>query len=54
MQYFKRNFLRGRRFRDNLDFNQQLQEWLVGAIKTLPLLQPVKVRWIDRPRNRHR
>ena len=28
MKYFKRNFLAGRRFRDDLDFNEQLQEWM--------------------------
>ena len=27
MKYFKRNFLAGRRFRDDLDFNEQLAEW---------------------------
>ena len=27
VKYFKRNFLAGRRFRDDLDFNEQLQEW---------------------------
>ena len=28
VKYFKRNFLAGRRFRDDLDFNEQLQEWM--------------------------
>ena len=28
MKYFKRNFLAGRRFRDDLDFTEQLQEWM--------------------------
>ena len=27
VKYFKRNFLAGRRFRDDLDFNEQLAEW---------------------------
>ena len=27
VKYFKRNFLAGRRFRDDLDFNEQLEEW---------------------------
>ena len=27
VKYFKRNFLAGRRFRDDLDFNEQVQEW---------------------------
>ena len=27
VKYFTRNFLAGRRFRDDLDFNEQLQEW---------------------------
>jgi len=27
VKYLKRNFLAGRRFRDDLDFNEQLQEW---------------------------
>ena len=27
VKYFKRNFLAGRRFRDYLDFTEQLQEW---------------------------
>ena len=28
VKYFKRNFLAGRRFRDDLDFNEQLAEWM--------------------------
>ena len=28
MRYFKRNFLVGRQFRDDLDFNEQLAEWM--------------------------
>ena len=28
VKYFKRNFLAGRRFRDDLDFNEQVQEWM--------------------------
>ena len=28
VKYFKRNFLVGRRFGDDLDFNEQLQEWM--------------------------
>ena len=28
VKYFKRNFLAGRRFRDDLDFTEQLQEWM--------------------------